>query len=375
MPADIAAALLELRDLVGNLNVPSSTPAGLAFADLTSLRAAVPFPDIDPALITIGPFDLGFVTIGPFPIRWYALAYIAGLVLGWRYIIQLITKPVLWTLSETSTKREQAPDKNTKPRKDPTTIRTPGAPAAPIDIDDLLVWATLGVIVGGRAGYVLFYKPSILFAEPLQVFAVWQGGMSFHGGFLGVVIATLLFCRSRALDPVKIGDLLAAAAPIGLFFGRIANFINGELWGHPSDMPWAMVFPSGGPAPRHPSQLYEAGLEGLALFAILWLAIRRFRALDFPGQTMGIFIAGYGAFRTFVEFFREPDAHIGYLTGGFFTMGMLLSLPMVLIGLALIWRTLPGAPAWLAPNAGPLFAPDKKTGHTAAKPNKKQSRT
>lgn len=348
MPTDIAAALLEMRDL-------------------GPLQAAIPFPNIDPALITIGPFDLGFVTIGPLPIRWYALAYIAGLVLGWRYVLGLIAKPTLWKAGDTEPPRVKA----AKRQKDPATLRPPGAPAAPIDIDDLLVWATLGVIIGGRAGYVLFYKPSILITEPLQLFAVWQGGMSFHGGFLGVVIATLLFCRARALDPVKIGDVLAAAAPIGLFFGRIANFINGELWGRPSDVPWAMAFPSGGPEPRHPSQLYEAGLEGLTLFAILWLAIHRFRALDFPGRTMGIFIAGYGAFRTFVEFFREPDAHIGYLTGGFFTMGMMLSLPMVLIGLALIWRTLPGAPSWLAPNAAPLFASEPKTGQTPPTPNKK----
>lgn len=307
----------------------------------TAPMVVLPFPDIDPIIVEFGPFEIGSLSIGPLAIRWYALAYIAGLILGWQYLLLLLKNKNLWPANPTYKENN---------KKDEPEYLTP---ASRLDIDDLLIWATLGVIVGGRLGYVLFYKPSQFLDNPLSIFAVWQGGMAFHGGLLGVAIATILFCRARNLDPFRIGDLLAAAAPIGLFFGRIANFINGELWGKMSDVPWAMVFPMAGPWPRHPSQLYEAALEGLVLFIIVSIAIYRFRVLDHPGRAMGIFISGYGLFRTFIEFFRQPDEGIDILDRGFgfFTMGMLLSIPMVLIGLALIWRTMPNAPKWLHPDA------------------------
>ena len=212
------------------------------------------------------------------------------------------------------------------------------------------MWITLGVILGGRFGYVLFYKPGILVTDPLQIFFVWQGGMSFHGGFLGVALAIILFCWSRRIDAFRVGDLVAAAVPIGLFFGRIANFINGELWGKPSTVPWAMVFPGAGPLPRHPSQLYEAALEGIVLFIVLRLATHVYGSLHRPGLTIGLFALGYGVARILVEFARQPDEHIGYLLGGFLTMGMVLSLPLVILGALFIWRATEGAPDWLKAN-------------------------
>ncbi len=260
----------------------------------------MPFPDIDPILIEIGPFA----------IRWYALAYIAGLVLGWRYIIALAETPRLWNGL---------------------------APVTRTDADDMLLWAALGVIVGGRIGYVLIYNPAYFAAHPVEIFYVWQGGMSFHGGAFGVLVAMLLFARTRSISFLPLLDLVSAAVPIGIFFGRIANFINSELWGRVTDAPWGIIFPNGGPLPRHPSQLYEAALEGLLLFVVLRLATHRFEALKKPGVVMGAFICGYGLARTTIEFFREPDQQIGYLFGGWFTMGMLLSIPMALIGAALAW--------------------------------------
>ncbi|MDP1628968.1 prolipoprotein diacylglyceryl transferase [Parvibaculum sp.] len=258
----------------------------------------MPFPDIDPVLIQIGPFA----------IRWYALAYIAGLVLGWRYVVALAQTPRIW----------------------------PGAaPVTKLDVDDALLWAALGVILGGRLGYVLVYNPAYFASHPLEIFYVWQGGMSFHGGAFGVLVAILFFARSRGIPPLSMMDLASAAAPIGLFFGRIANFINAELWGRVTDAPWGVIFPTGGPLPRHPSQLYEAALEGIALFLLLRLLTHNLGALKKPGMTTGIFIAGYGAARTTVEFFREPDQQIGYLFGDWLTMGMLLSVPMVLVGAGL----------------------------------------
>ncbi|WP_420559335.1 prolipoprotein diacylglyceryl transferase [Tepidicaulis sp.] len=260
----------------------------------------MPFPDIDPVLIQIGPFA----------IRWYALAYIAGLLLGWRYIVRLTETSALWGGKGPATREE---------------------------IDDLLLWAALGVILGGRLGYVLFYKPAYYFANPGDIIAVWEGGMSFHGGFLGVVLAIVLFARRKEITLWPLGDMVAAATPIGLFFGRIANFINAELWGRPSDAPWAVVFPTDPLGlPRHPSQLYEAALEGILLFILLRFLTHHTDALKKPGTIVGAFITGYGASRICVEFFREPDAHIGYYAG-IFTQGMLLSLPMVLIGLAIIF--------------------------------------
>ncbi len=309
---------------------------------------AIPYPQIDPVLISFGPFSIGGLEIGPLAIRWYSLAYIAGLLLGWRYILRLLNTPALWpSLSKPAGKKKKA-------------APAPDLPASRLDIDDLLVWVILGVIIGGRAGYVLFYQPDMVWTHPSSIFAVWKGGMSFHGGLLGVTLAGVLFCLRRRLDMWRIGDLVAAAAPIGLFFGRLANFINGELWGRPTNVPWAMVFPTGGPFPRHPSQLYEAGLEGLVLFTVLWLAVHRWRSLTRPGLTMGLFLMGYGLARITVEFFREPDAQIGYLAGGFVTMGMVLSLPMVLLGATFVWRASDRAPAWLKPRSAPAGSPPRK---------------
>jgi phosphatidylglycerol:prolipoprotein diacylglycerol transferase len=264
--------------------------------DGAAVILALPFPAIDPVLIQIGPLA----------IRWYALAYIAGLVLGWQYVKRLVQRPG-WRLT-------------------------------PADIDDLLVYVTLGVVIGGRLGYVLFYRPGFYLSHPLEALAVWHGGMSFHGGVLGVLAAAALFARLRRRSILEIGDAVCAAAPIGLFFGRIANFINGELFGRVSDVPWAVVFPYGGEAPRHPSQLYEAGLEGLVLFAVMIAFAWRPRAPGTDGRLTGIFLIGYGLARSFVELFREPDAHLGFLVGGL-TMGQLLSLPMIMLGAFLVLRS------------------------------------
>lgn len=260
----------------------------------------LPFPAIDPVL----------VEFGPLAVRWYALAYIAGILLGWRYMRRLVANDRLWA----------------------------GTPhPTPLDIDDFVIWATLGIILGGRLGYVLFYNPAYFASNPADILAIWSGGMSFHGGFLGVVAAMVLFAWRRGLSVLTFFDLAGATAPIGLFFGRIANFINGELWGRTSDVPWAMVFPGAGPDPRHPSQLYEAALEGIVLFLVVRLVTHRFGGLARPGLAAGVFAAGYGIARSFVELFRMPDAHIGYLSGGL-TMGILLSVPMIVAGLALaIW--------------------------------------
>ncbi len=251
---------------------------------------AIPFPVIDPVLIEIGPLA----------IRWYSLAYVFGLLIGWRYLISLA-------------------------RKGPGAM-TPG------DVDDFLLWATLGVILGGRFGYVTFYNLGFFLDNPLQIFAVWQGGMSFHGGLIGVIVAMALFCRARGLEMLRVSDMLVLVAPIGLFLGRLANFINGELYGRVSDVPWAMVFPRGGPAPRHPSQLYEALGEGLLLVLVLYGVSKFGRGFDKPGLLTGLFFAGYGAARTAAEFFREPDAHLGFLYGGI-TMGQILTVPFFLIGI------------------------------------------
>lgn len=254
----------------------------------------IPYPDINPIALAIGPLE----------IRWYALAYIAGLLIGWRYC--------LWV------------------------AKRPPVVATPAIIDDFLVWATLGVVLGGRAGYVLFYQPDFYFAHPAQIFEVWHGGMSFHGGLLGVMVALWLFCRQRGIALLAFSDVIAAAVPIGLFFGRIANFINGELWGRPTDVPWAMVFPKAGPLPRHPSELYEAGLEGLALFVLLYCLLRWTAIRDRPGMLSGVFLMGYAMARIFCEFFREPDPFLGFLWFGA-TMGQLLSIPVFVVGLATFW--------------------------------------
>jgi phosphatidylglycerol---prolipoprotein diacylglyceryl transferase len=258
----------------------------------------LPFPEFDPVL----------VHIGPFAIRWYALSYIAGILLGWVYAKAILRSQRAWG----------GP-----------------APISPEQFDDFVLWVTLGIILGGRIGYVLFYNFPHFLAHPLEIVELWKGGMSFHGGFLGCVLAVVLFARRRKIPILSLGDITCLVAPIGLFFGRLANFINGELWGRMSDVPWAMVFPGGGPVPRHPSQLYEAALEGLALFVVLALFVR-FGALKRPGLILGAFALFYGLARSLSEFFREPDAQLGFLWGGL-TMGMLLSLPMILGGVLIIW--------------------------------------
>jgi phosphatidylglycerol:prolipoprotein diacylglycerol transferase len=254
-------------------------------------------------------FDPVAISIGPFAIRWYALAYIGGIVLGWIYARAVIRRSQLWG------------------GQSPITL---------VQMDDFILWVTLGIILGGRTGYVLFYNLDFFMQHPVKIFELWEGGMSFHGGFLGCVVAVMAFGWKRNVSILSLGDITCAVGPIGLFLGRIANFINSELWGRPADpsLPWAMVFPNGGPLPRHPSQLYEAGLEGLALFVILALMIRA-GALKRPGLILGSFITLYGLARITGEFFREPDPQLGFLWGGL-TMGMLLSVPMVLAGIAII---------------------------------------
>lgn len=256
---------------------------------------ALDFPNIDPVAFALGPIE----------IRWYALAYMAGFILGWQYCLYLAGK------------------------------NRPGIRPFKTDIDDFLPWAVLGVILGGRIGYVFFYQPELYWDDPLEALKIWRGGMAFHGGISGVIIALFAFCTLRKIPVLRFADMLACVTPIGLFFGRIANFINGELFGRVSDVPWAFNFPRGGDMPRHPSQLYEAALEGLVLFVIL-LGLSRFeRVRERPGVLAGVFLSGYGIFRAFVEFFREPDIQIGFVFETF-TMGQILCLPMILGGLAVI---------------------------------------
>jgi len=267
---------------------------------------ALPFPALNPILIEIGPFA----------IRWYALAYILGVLLGWLYARVLVRSERLWGGK---------------------------APLSVLDLDDFILWVTLGIILGGRIVYVLFYNPAHFVAHPSEIFQLWKGGMSFHGGFTGCVVAVILFARSRGISMLSLGDVTCAVGPIGLFLGRLANFVNGELWGRTSDVPWAMVFPGGGPLPRHPSQLYEAALEGLVLFVVLALVIRA-GGLRRPGLVIGTFAVGYAVVRCISELFREPDQQLGFLWGGL-TMGMLLSVPMMVFGVVLIARALRRAPA------------------------------
>ena len=257
------------------------------------LPAVIAYPQIDPVAISLGPL----------PIRWYALAYIAGLLLGWAYTRKLAGDDRLWG-----------------------DVPRPGV----ISLDDLLVYAALGVVAGGRLGYVLFYNPAFYLDNPQEIIAVWRGGMSFHGGLAGAALGVWIFARRTRTSALTVADIACAAAPIGLCLGRIANFIKPELWGRETDVDWAMVFPDAGPMPRHPSQLYEAGLEGIALFILLWLVVRA-GGLRRPGLATGVFAIGYGLARIFCEFFREPDPQLGFLFGGA-TMGMLLSLPLIAIG-------------------------------------------
>jgi len=276
------------------------------------IEMVLPFPDIDPFAIRIGPIG----------VRWYALAYIVGLILGWRYVMMLTARPRLWA--------------NDTP------------PFVPERAEALLMFATFGTIIGGRLGYVLFYNFSYYLSNPLDIVKTWEGGMSFHGGFLGVVVGALMFCRLNPAPPLSTADAVACAAPFGLLFGRLANFINGELWGKPWDGAWAFVFPAD-PAqvPRHPSQLYEAALEGLLLMIVL-AVIAWSGGLKRPGLVAGTFIAGYGASRAVVELFREANPGLDCVIAPFgfcLQQGQLLSLPMVAVGLGLVAYALTRAPS------------------------------
>ena len=264
---------------------------------------ALPFPSIDPVLIDLGTWPI----VGPMGIRWYALAYLVGLGLGWMYVRSFVAKP-----PQAMTARE---------------------------VDDLVFWAFLGVVLGGRFGYVLFYNFPVYAHDPFAILRVWEGGMSFHGGLIGVIVAMASFAYSRKLNFLAIADAVAGATPIGLFLGRLANFVNGELYGRPTDVAWAFVFPRGGPLPRHPSQLYEAALEGLLLFVVLWLMARSDKIRARPGILSGVFLIGYGLSRTVAETLREPDVQIGFLVGGT-TMGQWLSLPIFVVGIYLVVRRL-----------------------------------
>lgn len=263
-----------------------------------NLLAILPFPNIDPVAFSIGPLA----------VHWYGLAYVAGIMIGWFYARKLIDRPTLW--------------------------KGDAAPMTKTHLDDFLVWIAVGIVLGGRTGYVLFYDFAPMLEDPIRIIQIWNGGMSFHGGLMGAIVAMILFARKNAIPVWSMFDIIAAVVPIGLLFGRIANFINGELWGRLSSAPWAIVFPTGGPFARHPSQLYEAGLEGIVLLLVLAALIFGIRAFKKPGLIAGIFVMGYGLSRIFVEFFREPDAQLGYLLGtSWLTMGMVLSTPMVVIGL------------------------------------------
>jgi len=289
------------------------------------MQALIPFPDISPEIFTISLFGMTFA------LRWYAMAYIVGILLGWRLVLRAAKTPRLWHNDTPVMTAEQ--------------------------IEDLLTWVILGVILGGRMGYVLFYQPGFYLSNPTQILRVWEGGMSFHGGALGVIIAAFLYTGRHKIARISAGDLVALGIAPGLLLGRIANFINGELWGRPTDLPWGVAFPTqaaqycpdvAGICARHPSQLYEAALEGLVLGALLiWLAWRR-GALKMPGVIMGTFLAGYGVARFVVEFFRQPDAQfitegnplgLAWQMGGYgLTMGQILCLPMMAIGLFFILR-------------------------------------
>jgi len=241
--------------------------------------------------------DLGFLQL-----RWYALSYMAMLLIGWWFVLKLVKRP--------------------------------DAPMTGKQVDALVVWITVGVIAGGRLGWCLFYNPGI-WATPLEVLKLWQGGMSFHGGFLGVIVALWLFCRRHKLSLLRVGDYVGCAAPFGLFLVRLANFANGELWGRPTDLPWGMIFPGAGQAPRHPSQLYEAVFEGLLMALVLWFMFFRTDARYRPGLLMGTGLVIYGGARFLIEFVRQPDAGLEHLSWGL-TMGQTLSLPMLLLGIYLV---------------------------------------
>ncbi|WP_088348536.1 MULTISPECIES: prolipoprotein diacylglyceryl transferase [Rhodomicrobium] len=267
---------------------------------------AIPFPGIDPVAIGLGPVQ----------VRWYGLAYLSGLTLGWLYMRRLLREPALWGGA---------------------------APMRPEQADDFLLWATLGTVIGGRLGFILLYEPNLFLHDPLRVFSVWQGGMAFHGGLAGVITAIVLFARANRIPWLKLADLCAAVVPFGLFFGRIANFINGEIYGRLTDVPWAVDFPASVlesghlPGPRHPTQLYEAFFEGIVLFLILRYLTHSRGSLKFPGLTAGVFLCGYALARIGVEFFKEWDFN-QYFTTPYFSEGMVYSLPMLAYGVYLIAR-------------------------------------
>ncbi|HVM82770.1 MAG TPA: prolipoprotein diacylglyceryl transferase [Candidatus Binatia bacterium] len=263
------------------------------------------FPDFNPVALQLGPLV----------IRWYALAYITGIVLAWRYVLWLTEKPPRLLSRD--------------------------------NCDDLVTWCTVGIIVGGRLGQVLLWEPSYYFAHPAEIVMIWKGGMAFHGGLLGVILAMLLYGRAKKIPFFAIADPIAAATPLGLLLGRIANFINGELWGRPTDVPWAVIFPKVDQLPRHPSQLYEAGLEGVALFLVLYLFARREKVRTKLGMLSGVFLMGYAVARMIGEQFREPEVT---LPNDITTWGQWLSVPMLLYGLYLVWRAKPLA---LPPAAKP----------------------
>ncbi len=288
------------------------------------MQAVINFPDLSPELFSISLFGMEFA------LRWYALAYIAGILIAWRMALTALRRPKLWPAD------------------------TP--PMTAQQLEDLLTWIIVGVILGGRLGFVLFYQPAYYLQNPMDILKVWQGGMSFHGGLIGVIAAALIFARRYKIAALSLADLVAHTVPPGLLLGRLANFVNAELWGRPSELPWAVIFPGtaaqdcpdiSGLCARHPSQLYEAALEGLVLgVLLLWLVYRRgaFRA---PGMVMGVFFAGYGLSRFIVEFFRQPDAQFvspgnplglaWHIDGLGLTMGQILSLPMIAIGLWFVW--------------------------------------
>ncbi|WP_189637281.1 MULTISPECIES: prolipoprotein diacylglyceryl transferase [unclassified Rhizobium] len=280
---------------------------------VANLMAIMPFPEIDPIAFSLGPLS----------IHWYGLAYVAGIMLGWYYARQLAGNDKLWPAD--------------------------ASPITKVQLDDFIIWVALGIVLGGRIGYILFYDLPSVIESPIRAIQIWNGGMSFHGGLTGTTIAMIIFARRNSVPIWSLFDIVSAVVPIGLFCGRIANFINGELWGRLTDVPWGMVFCNqyierangycpGGDFVRHPSQLYEAGLEGIVLLLVLAALIFGFRALKTPGFVTGVFVCGYALSRIFVEFFREPDAQLGYLLGtNWLTMGMVLSTPMVLLG---IWAML-----------------------------------
>ena len=260
----------------------------------------MPFPDIDPVAFSIGPFA----------VRWYALAYLGGVFLGALYGMSLLARKSLWA--------------NNSP------------PFSPGAIFDFAFWAVIGIVGGGRLGYVLFYNLPFFAANPAEILKIWDGGMSFHGGLVGIIVAMLAFTKSRGGNLLSSLDLLGAIGSIGIFLGRIANFINGELWGNVTTLPWGVVFPAGGDLPRHPSQLYEAALEGVVLFLVIRFVTHVLHGLRRPGLAAGIFCIGYALSRILIEYVRVPDAQLGYLYDGWLTMGQILTAPMLVAGIALL---------------------------------------